>query len=368
MNTLDSSPSRPPGSLQTTNTFQPTDEPPPPKRQKTRPEARRRSATEEIEIDQDAASRTERHGSQTSLAHSGSAGVPEYQGVQESTKGTGRSNRRSRQPQTNQLSAITSHAGPGRTYRQTDPIDDFDEIAPAQKPGQQRTARLVSVFPNAITRDPVDACILGKPTRPALGPPGKKRPSHETVDDQDELVGGTSGREPPTASKRQLVQGSPNNKSPSLSRRGDMKSTKWADNRGDYKTTGASVAAAVCQPKFRFVAHNSQSPCFLRPADGPELRVFTDESHPAEPYQWLKITGKTNTLSYHPDSSLIKLTQPMDQTSILIGGLMFIKFRSNAETLWVVEWVRKHLPTVRIVLEKEEYCCPNALCLSFVSR
>jgi sentrin-specific protease 7 len=140
-----------------------------------------------------------------------------------------------------------------------------------------------------------------------------------------------------------------------------MKSTKWADSRGDHNSTGVSVAAAVCQPKFGFVAHNGQSSCFLRPTDGPELRVFTNESRPAEPYQWLKITGKTNTLSYHPDSNLIKLTQPMDQTSILIGGLMFIKFSSNAEASWVVEWVRKHLLTVRIVPEKEEYRCPTRL-------
>ncbi|KAH6637027.1 hypothetical protein F5144DRAFT_601717 [Chaetomium tenue] len=356
INTLDSGPSVPPGPLQTPNTFQPTDEAPPPKRQKIRSDTRRRSPIEDItDIDQDAVSWTERHGSQTSLAHSVSPGIPEYQVVQESTKGTGRSHRRSRRPQTNHPSAMpamTSQASRVRISRQDPIADDFDVLIPAQKPAlrEQRTARLISV--NA-TRDPADACILSKPTRPGLSPRSKKRLNHEIVDDQDELAGGTSGREPPAASERQAIEGSPKNKSPSLSRRGDMKSTKWADNRGDHIPPGVDVIAAVCQPNFRFVASNGQNNCFLRPTDGAELRVFTHESLPAEPYQWLKITGKANTLFYHPDSNLIKLNQSMDQTSIRIGGLMVIKLRSNADALWVVDWVREHL-TVRVALEEEK--------------
>jgi sentrin-specific protease 7 len=282
--------------------------------------------------------------------------------VEESTKGTGRSNRRSRQPQANHPSVMSSHVGRGRMSRQLEPVESFDELAPAQKPTphQQRTARLILSRSTAITRDPADACILGKPTRPGQSPQSKKRPSHEVIEDQDELAAGTSSGGSPTASTRQPIKGSPKNKSPSLSQRGDIKSTKWAGNRGDLTTTGIGVAAAVCQPNFEFVAKDSHNSCFLRPTDGPELRVFTDETHPAEPYHWLKITGKANTLLYHPKSSLIKLSQSMDQASVPIGSLMFIKLRSSAEALWVVEWVRKHL-AVRIIPAKEEYCCPTSL-------
>ncbi|KAH6845554.1 hypothetical protein B0I37DRAFT_188184 [Chaetomium sp. MPI-CAGE-AT-0009] len=355
MNTLDSSPSRPPGPLQTTNTFRPTDQPPPAKRQKTQPDTRRRGPGEEItDIEQDA-SWSDPRGSQTSFAHSVSPGIQEYQVVEESAKGTGRSNRRSRQPQTNYPPLMTGRVGRGGMSRPTENIDDnFDVLAPAPKPTprQQRTARLISTRPNAITSDPADACILGQSTRPGQSPRSKKRPGHETADDQDELARGTSSRGSPPASTGQPIEGSPKNKSPSLSQRGDIKSTKWAGNRGDYATTGVSVAGAVCQPNFEFVANNSHGSCFLRPTDGPALRVFTDQTRPAEPYHWLKITGKANTLVHHPDSNLIKLSQSMDQASVPIGGLMLIKLSSNAEASWVVEWVRKHL-TVHVVRAKE---------------
>ena len=139
-----------------------------------------------------------------------------------------------------------------------------------------------------------------------------------------------------------------------------MKPTKWASGPGTNQAPfDAGLHAAVCLPNLRYVADAGPASCFLRPAHGPELRAFTEDGEPAESLDWLKISGKAKTLTFHSGSHLIKISQATDQTSpTSIGGLMLLKFRSAVDALCAVNWVRDNLKAVQIVEEKDRYCCP----------
>ncbi|KAK3901851.1 hypothetical protein C8A05DRAFT_16022, partial [Staphylotrichum tortipilum] len=282
-----------------------------------------------VEGEHDIGSRQERYGSQSSYAaHSTSPGVAEFQSVEASMCRSGRPNRRGRKQHGDHPSPMNHH---GRTFRAPmESIDSFDELAPAKKPpvSRQRTARLVSI------NDAADAYILGARSR--LGKhqhslkKSKNRSSYDITSDHDEL-GDESSDEGDAATGAS-----------SVSRRGDIKPTKWASTpRTATMAINVCVEAAVCQPNLRFVADKGQSPCFLRPTDGPELRAFMKSGNTAEPYPWLKITGKARTLTYHPDSNLIKISQPNDHTlAVSIGSLMILRLVSSAEAVQIAEWAR----------------------------
>ncbi len=362
LNTLDSNPGYPPSARQANTAHAPCG-PPSPKRQRAY-DPRPRGPDEEIaDVEQDAASRADQRGSQTSLAHSLSPGVSEYQTVEESAARTGRSNRRSRASQGNQPPAAAYHTSQGEPRKGRESIESFDELAPAPKPAglHHRTARLVSmvrVKPGVVS-DPADGFIIGKPTRSGQHTQSqnksKKRSSHEITNDHDELVGDTQG-----GSARPPSEDSPNTVSPSLSRRGDMKPTQWANGPGTtHAPLDIALQAAVCLPNLRYVADAGPPSCFLRPTHGPELRAFTEDGNLAESLGWLKISGKARTLTYHPESHLIKINQATDQTSpTSIGGLMLLKLRSIADALCVVDWVRGNLKPVQLVPERDRYCFP----------
>ncbi|KAK4157578.1 hypothetical protein C8A00DRAFT_40013 [Chaetomidium leptoderma] len=352
LNTLESNPgcsTRP----HQTSTARPPARPLTQKRRKIYTEARLRGPDEDIA--EDATSRTERYGSQSSHAHSGSPGVSEFQAVQDATRRTDRSNRRSRRPQDNRPHIVNNHVNRGGKTSEPEPIESFDELNPARKPaaGDYRTARLVSTTPrarpSAVVGDSADQYIIGRSTGPSQHPQGlnkgRKRPSHEIADDQDELVEGANGRSVSRAGAKLPTEDSPMHDPPSLSRRGDMKATKWAANSDTNVTVaGASVQAALCNPNFRYVLGDGQDPCFLRPTNVSELRAFKSDGNPAEPYNWLKIAGKAKDLLYHPESSLIKINQARDQASpIPIGALLLLKLCSNAEASWVAVWARNKL-------------------------
>ncbi|KAK4041688.1 hypothetical protein C8A01DRAFT_45227 [Parachaetomium inaequale] len=339
VNTLDSSPGCPPG-LPQTSTSRPTGQPPPSKRQKTSTDTRRRGPNEDIiDDEQDATSRTERHGSQSTFSHSVSPGIPEYQTVAAYTK-----------PGPNHPPVMIGHGNRAGVTRKREPIEEsFD----------QRIARLVSTAgakaSACTTRDSADDGILGKTTRPGQHArslnQAKKRPSHEIADDEDELVE-TNGEEATKAGTGQPNEVSPRRGPSSLSRRGDMKPTKWTDNTDTNMTVfGARVQAAVCEPNLRYLVNDGRKPCFLRPTNVPELRAVTHGNNPAEPSDWLKITGKAKSLAYHPESNIIRISQATDP-SASIGRLMLLNFCSNDEASWVADWARKNL-SMKIVRERE---------------
>jgi len=344
-----------------------------------------------VDKEQDAASREERRGSQSSFAHSVSPGVSEYQTVEGSTARPGRSNRRTRRFQGNHPPVTTNHERRVGTHREPENIESFDELTPARKPDarQQRTARLVSTAgarSNAVISDSADQYILGKLNRSGQHPhslhKGKKRSSHEITDDPDELGGEANGGGASKGGARLPSEDLPKRDPPSLSRRGDMKPTKWASKPGtsiidvdigpqatvckwvpkpDASTIGVDVGvqAAVCLPNLRYEAGNGQDPCFLRPTDDCELRAFTEDGHSAEPFDWLKITRKARTLTFHPESNYIKIHQAADQTSsTTIGGLMVLKFRDSGGAHWVADWAGENLD-VQVVREKDRYYWPQ---------
>ncbi|KAK4104768.1 cysteine proteinase [Parathielavia hyrcaniae] len=242
----------------------------------------------------------------------------------------------------------------------TETIDNFDELspAPAFSVHQPRKARLLSTTgcrSGALSRDGGDLGILRTKAQPAQAfglPKGRKRTSYEAIDDSDELVGQTCGGELSIsqAGTRPAIEDSPNRDPPSLSRRGDLKPTKWQSMPvANTVADGIGVAAAVCQPNHRYMPGDGQSSCFLRQTDILELRAFMGDGNKAEPYEWLKITKKAKGLFYNPDSDLIKVNQSLDQaSSIPIGGTLFLKLRSNAEALDLANWAR-HNPDIRVV-------------------
>jgi sentrin-specific protease 7 len=255
--------------------------------------------------------------------------------------------------------------------RELEPIDSFDELAPAPKPAPHRTARLVSTKGggfNAPLRDAADHGIMGEAARSGQRSggvnKGKKRSSHEITDGPDELVEEISGRGVTKPDARIPAEDSPENGPPSLSRRGDLKATKWESKKGaNITTSGFAVQAAVCQPNLRYGVGNGQGPCFLQPTPDTELRVFTDDGSKAEPYGWLKVTAKAKTLAYHPESNLIRINQATDQaSSATIGALMMLKLCSNAESSRVIRWARDNL-SVRVIEEKERYSFRQVLLL-----
>ncbi|AEO62736.1 a7a00d74-23ed-40b3-b396-66e89ef3a581 [Thermothielavioides terrestris] len=364
LDTLNSGPSSSPAVQQTGTTDAPT-QPSPPKRQKLYTSARLIVPDEEIiDIDQDVTSRTERHESQSSLVHSGSPGVSEFQTVEAlSQSNPGRSNRRSRRSQAGRPANMTELTRQAGRFDTPELIESFDELAPAQKPapGRQRTARLVSAAgtrPSTLVRDPADEFILGKSTQTGKQShgltQGKKRPRCEIADDRDELGEESNSKGASQASTRPSNEDSPRHGAPSLSRRGDINATRWENKQGTRAAAmGVRVEAAVCQPNLRYAASEGQGSCFLRQAEGAELLAFTEDGKLAEPHRWLKITGKAKTLTYHPQSNYIKVTQSMDQASSTpIGGLMILQLSSNADASWVAGRAGKSLG-IQVLQERE---------------
>ncbi|KAK4242250.1 hypothetical protein C8A03DRAFT_29511 [Achaetomium macrosporum] len=353
VNTLDSRPDCPPQTHFTSTAHAPRG--PSPKRRKLNKDPRSRGPEEDIaDAEQDARSRTERRGSQTSFAHSMSPGLSEFQSVEASTQlGSGRSHRRSRRPQANRSADTANPLRRNGTLNERKPMESFDELAPVPKPParQQRTARLVSTAgprPNASFRDPADEFILRKSALAVKSFPcqghDKKRSIYD-IDDDDELGEEANGRKRVRTSPRASAETSVKPSAPSLSKRGDMNPTKWAKKPGTSTTpNGAHVQAAVCEPNLRYLEGDESTRCILRPTDGPELRFFTKDGSQAEPYHWLKITEKAKTLSYHPEINIVKINQPMDQAfSTTIGGLMVLKFATNADASWVADWAAEKL-------------------------
>jgi sentrin-specific protease 7 len=207
---------------------------------------------------------------------------------------------------------------------------------------------------------------MGKPARPGQrsegSNKGKKRSSHEITDGPDELVEEISGGGVSKPDARIPAKDSPEHGPPSLSRRGDLKATKWESKKGaNITTSGFAVQAAVCHPNLRYGVGNGQGPCFLQPTPDLELRAFTDDGNKAEPYGWLKVTAKVKTLAYHPDSNLIKINQATDQaSSATIGGFMMLKLCSNAESSRIARWARENLRMK--VTEEKRYSCPDKTC------
>ncbi|KAL2157571.1 hypothetical protein VTH06DRAFT_5949 [Thermothelomyces fergusii] len=358
VDTLTSDPGFPPERTRT-STDSLSDQTSTPKRRKTLGSAPGRGPNEDIiDLDQEPMSRTERRGSQTSLAHSVSSGLAEYQCVEAFTKGEARSNRRRRQPQSSHSQSVTGHVGRVRTSAQPEQIDSFDELSPAPKPtsGPRRTVRLNSTNNKAkpvAIQDSADEHILGHTTRSPSGMKrSRKRLLDETADGPDELTDGARGRQAFRSDAGQSSGVSSTVDAPSLSKRGDIKPTDWPEKTGtDTAAAGVGVQAAVCEPNLRYFVKEDQ-PCFLRPS-GMELRVFTRDGNEAEPCDWLKVTNKAKLLVHHPESSLIKINQAMDP-SALIGGLMMLKFRSPSDASWVVDWARDNLG-LRLVQESESH-------------
>ncbi len=317
-----------------------------------------------VEVEQDAGSRQEHYGSQSSFAAQlASPGVAEFQSVEASVYRTSRPNRRGRKQYGDNPSAMNHH---GRTVRSMESIESFDELALPKKPaaGRQRTARLV------VINDAADDYILGKPSRVGKQQHSlkktKKRPSHDVPSDHDELVDDSAAEAEVSGRPKSPTKDWSKHKSSGLSRRGEIKPTKWASApRATDTPLNVRVEAAVCQPNLRFVADKEQSSCFLRPSDdGLELRAFMESGSTAGPYPWLKITGKTRTLTYHPASNLIKINQSNDQTlAISIGALMVIRLGSSSEAVQVADWARGD-SRIHVVQEKTRYGCPISRALA----
>ncbi|KAL2019619.1 hypothetical protein VTK56DRAFT_9434 [Thermocarpiscus australiensis] len=353
MNTLDSGPASSTKPSRSSPSRAPA-QPPAPKRQKQAgyTEARFRGPVEDIvDVEQDARSRTERHGSQASFAHSGSPGLLEFQSVEASAKHERRSNRRSRRSPAENNPPSSTLLGRSRMSNET--VEDFDELAPETKPAvcRQRTARLLSITsgikPNTMVYDAADRHILQRHVQPKKHTQGlnrgKKRSSDEITDDGDELVEETNGKGASKTSATLLAADSAKRDPPSVSRRGDLNPTRWKKQPEKIPTIEARVEAAVCQPNLRYLGAGGQSPCILRPTGATELRAFTPDDNPAEPYEWLKITKKAKTLNYHPESRFIKISQSTDQASIQIGALMVLKFFSQEDASRVADWARETL-------------------------
>lgn len=375
INTLDSDPAAGPRPSKSTKPLHAPASSHPSKRSKqVNSEFRARAPPEEIvDAEQDVVSRTEYHGSQTSFSHSVSPGVPEYQSVEASAmQQRGRSNRRSRRSPANRPSGMPFTPERSRTHSLT--IEDsFDELAPAPKPAplQQRTARLVSASaarPGSRIRDAADLHILEKKPRPGLKAQGaahksRKRSRDEITDDGDELVvDDTSGRGASKSGAALPAEDAGSQNPPSLSRRGDISATKWTKGSDSSPVTRVSVKGAVCLPSYRYPPADGRDDCFfLQPTKDAELRALTDDGSPAVPFDWLKITKKSKSLHYHPGSNFVKVLQAMEQAPQLrIGHLMVLKFASNEDASWVVDWAREHLK-ISTIQEDERYCFPPVI-------
>lgn len=258
---------------------------------------------------------------------------------------------------------MTNHVSRGRISRQAEAVESFDELAPAPKHNsyRPRTARLVSTKTAPIpVQDSADEHIIGKTARSGQQSSSMMRPKKrfhdESADDPDELTEVTNGEQTLRPKTGQTTGGgSPKVGAPSLSRKGDIKQTKWARKTDDdIAPAGVRIQAAVCEPNLRYNFMDEQ-PCFLRPT-GTELRVFTQEGNEAEPCDWLKVTKRTKSLVYHPESNLVKINQAMDP-SASIGRLMLLRFRSNTDASWVAKWARDSLGA-KVIQEQDRYCCP----------
>lgn len=352
MNTLDSNRGCPSGALQT-NESRTLDGPSPSKRRKTLTDNAARGPNEEIsEIEHDQASSwREPQGSQASLAHSVSPGIPEYQTVEAAGKGAGRSNRRSRRPKpAHSLETIGSEPKP-EPAPQLEDIDSFDELAPVPRPSKdrQRTARLVATgrtTSDMSISDPADAHILRGATaqsstnrfrNPANH--ARKRPAHSAGDQKDEVMdvdrdtGDGSGAGDPAG---ESVTEDPKQKPAS-----EKKATATS-------SIAAVIYGAICEPYYHCPLPNDSKGYGLYRTRFGELKVREVSGESTEMYDWLKVTRKVNTLGYNPECDIVKISQPADAVALTKGN-MVIKFTENSGAMMVANWAREHLPSTKVV-------------------
>ncbi|KAK3685517.1 hypothetical protein B0T22DRAFT_465858 [Podospora appendiculata] len=331
-------------------------EPPSSKRQRTfYSDSRLLSQNDDIaEVDRDASSLL---GSQEGVPHaSRPVFFREFIDVEGSAKfKEGRSNRRRRR------GSAESRRLPSIESGRDEIVDDFDELGEPristwrQRSKTQQSSAATSLAPQIV--DSADTYILQtRPSRLSHGSQtsriNKKRPNHES-DNEDELntsLHGFARRSNP----------------PSVSQRGDLSRTTWANPKTpilDTITISVPVLSAVCTPNHRYVADLSggggggaerKSGCYLRSQEGtPEqLCAFDENGNRLEEYSWLKITKKLAKLHHHPESNLVKVSQSMDPTA-KIGSKMVLKLFEPAHAAQVVAWAKEALRSAEV---REETC------------
>ncbi|KAH6626276.1 hypothetical protein B0J18DRAFT_408620 [Chaetomium sp. MPI-SDFR-AT-0129] len=317
VNTLDSNRGCPPIALQT-NDSRPLDGPSPSKRRKTLTDHSTRGPNEEIsEIEHDQVSWREPQGSQASLAHSVSPGIPEYQTVEAAGKGAGRSNRRSRRPKpATSLATTGSETGPGPSRQLEEDIESFDELAPAPRPSKdrQRTARLIATGRTTLDisiSDPADAHILrGATSRPSANRfrnstnHANKRSAISANDQRDELieVDGDDGDE--------------------------------GDGRAASDPTGGSVTE---DPK-------------QKPSSAKKVTVADSTGAVIYGAGW---GAQGSRDLWRTDREVFSAAE----NGGMIRGGMVIKFTETSGAMMVANWAQEHLPLTKVVeLSREKLC------------
>ena len=295
-----------------------------------------------VDHEQDKVARTEHHGSQGEWSSHSQIGITEYSTVEKmATHGSGRSNRRRRQPNPGRQSLT----GKGNRPQSIDPgrddiiDDDFDRLSlPSNRsPARPRPKLLTEprIRKTQAGADPVDRAIKGG--YPREQQKSKKRHNRPSDIEDDELA------EITTAS---LVKKVP---PASVSRKGDIGPTRWSGNleKVDAEIEGIGLASALCFPNHRYIRNDEQpnQTLFLRPARRNDaLIAYTGEGNMSE-HVWLTISQKANNLFYNSQSPYIKIEQSSDSGSD-IGRMMMLKCLNYKGAAYLRRLVEQHLPAV----------------------
>ncbi|KAK1760901.1 hypothetical protein QBC47DRAFT_368526 [Echria macrotheca] len=259
-----------------------------------------------------------------------------------------RSNRRSRGPRISENQEHTP-IRPGQLPSispRHDDIHDMDELSPG--PGQY-TGKATSGTRNSTIppwRDGADGEFLPikvRPKSPKQDANREQKKSRPVITSEDELA-----EQNPVKSKypSRISARSEKRSLNGPSRRPDILPTKFDERKTSASFGPIRVKQAACHQGYLYSDPEAElgtnearadEPCYLVSTPDCELRVFKTDESPAQPFEWLRITGMTQTLSWNPQSDIVKVTQRSNITAN-IGALLAIQFFSCHDAAQVATW------------------------------
>ncbi|KAK3359341.1 hypothetical protein B0T25DRAFT_95335 [Lasiosphaeria hispida] len=299
----------------------------------------------DMELDIERVSRTQ-YASQESGKPSFSDGVPEYRKV-ESNAGPKRPSRRGRRSTESQSPCLAPVKAPGFYHKdlelEQDRITECDELASGSETRMRRPQQLGSSSARrldtsgSINRFGDGADHQFRPRRPVTA--RIKRPAGNNAGIEDDELGQPHSK--PSIFNKKSVRRSAKAPTSSVSRKGDLAPTE--------RNIRLPVKSAVCDPIHRYLdqsvnpVESEEGKLYLQPQGvSQDLRAFNSDGRPADEYPWLKIAVIVKTLHWHPDSPIIKISQPADP-SRMIGGKLVIVFYSKEDASLAAEWAKNQL-------------------------
>ncbi|KAL1881155.1 hypothetical protein VTK73DRAFT_4602 [Phialemonium thermophilum] len=239
-----------------------------------------------------------------------------------------------------------SHSGPG---------SPFQDISPRQRILEGRRGTLLHL------RDPVDAEIMGLdvdtevlPRPPKLLSSRNSRQQESkkraTVSqDLDELAGSDKGRSNDVAKRPHAIGDA--RVSPCQSGRPSNQADKTPSTGSPLYGAGLPVKGAIHLPDRIYSSPDphqdidSDKPCLLKASEGglrPICVAFNEDGTPSSAHDWLKIDPrKLQRFNFSTGFATVKLVQPFSIDKAL-GRVMFVEFFSWKDARQVLLWVRRH--------------------------